>query len=240
MSEYGDGVVFAAFHEQPAGTLRQKEYAHEHGGGGQCDDSQHQAPMAAGHSTEGRIGCEPGIANKGDHDSDRDHQLVHRDHRPPHLLRGNFGQIERRRERCDADGGAENEARPDQDIRAGGQGTEKRTDNKNERADQDRLFSPEVAGEIAADQGAEDRAPQQHADDRFHRPIGNLEILLDELLCSGNDADIEAEEESGQRRGKSDEIDDGPDLPGDGSVHKRWWSWARVVAMLLKSRRLMA
>ena len=99
------------------------------------------------------------------------------------------------------------------------EGAEQRTDDEDQRAEQDRLPPAEVAGEIAASQRAADRTPQQRADDRFHRPIVEMEILLDELLRAGDHAHIQPEKEPGQGGGEADKINDGADFSDERGMH---------------------
>ena len=153
---------------------------------------------------------------KGQHDADGDHQLIHGNERAAHALRGDFREVERGDEGSHADGDAEEEARGDERAGRGGQGAENRADGEHEGADQDGAAAAEAQGKEPADEHAEDGAPEEGADDVFDGVVIDAEIFLDELVRAGDDADVETEEESGQRGGEADEVNDGFGFAGDG------------------------
>ena len=99
----------------------------------------------------------------------------------------------------------------------GGEGAEDRADGKDQGADENGAAASETHREEAADEHAEDGAPEQGADDVFHGSVIHAEIFLDEFVCAGDDADVEAEEESGQRGGEADEVVDGFCFSGVGA-----------------------
>ena len=138
-------AVFKALEKQPARALRQEQNSCEHHGCRNGDDSQHDAPVASRDSTERGIARKPCVAEKGEHDADGDHQLIHRDHRAADRPRRDFGEIKRGRKGGDAHRDAEEKPRDDQHFFIMRQRAGQRADNKNHGAHEDRASASKMA-----------------------------------------------------------------------------------------------
>ena len=197
--EHRARIVVAAAQHQPARAFRQHQHAQQEQRAGQGDDAQHPAP--------GFDVAEGGVGKKGHEDADGDHQLVGRDHRAALVLRRDLGQIQRRGEGGDADRQPQHQTRHDQHLGRSGCGAAQRAEHEQRGAEYQRALAAEVHRQPSGQCGTCGSAPGHRADDVLDGAVVNVELALDELLRAGNDADIEAEHQPGQRRQQRNEGD---------------------------------
>ena len=165
---------------------------------------------------------EKSVAQKRNQNSDRNHQLIHRDHPAADGLRGDFREIERGCEGSDAHRKAEHQTRHDEHLGIRSHRAKKRPDCKQEAAEEESAAAAEFVAEDAAPERADHRAPQERAHDPFNHLVVHPEIALDVDLGTGNHADIQAEEQAGQRRRDANEINDRTDFFGGRGGGHSW------------------
>ena len=144
----------APFLRQPARAVRQKDDQNDQDHRRQRQHAQHGAPVTAV--------AKGGIGKKRQHNAKGDHQLIHTDHFPAHVLAGHLGEVQRRGIRGNPDCHAQHHAGHQQHLHAGGKSGSDRAGHKEYGPRHQAVFTTKAERQPAVKQRAY-RRPQHHA-----------------------------------------------------------------------------
>lgn len=177
------GVVVG---EQPGRGLRDHDQGAE-----QYDDRRDRADRE--HPAPALDAGERQVDQVGDHDPDRDHQLVEGE--AADLRRCELTQVGGDQRGGAADREAEHHAADQQHDVIGGEDRDGGADQEDHSDHSQHLATSERVGHPALTECTDHRTQQQQTHDRALRGGGEVEVGLDEQQCAGDHAGVVAEQE---------------------------------------------
>jgi hypothetical protein len=143
----------------------------------------------------------------GAENAERDRELIDRDQHAPPVRRGVFGNVERRDDRGEANGKAEDEAREGQHRYAGCKGGEHRAQHEQRARHQQRAAPAERLGEPARHQRAEQRPERDRGGDDAFQHRRDRELAPQQVESARDHPFVEAEQETRHPGDGCDQVD---------------------------------
>ena len=135
-----------------------------------------------------------------------DRQLVHRDEATAEVGRRHLRGVQRCRHGRHTDPEPDGQSPDDEHGRSGGERLERRADDEQRSGGDDRDAPAQLVGEHAGDERAEQRAERDPARDDLDERGADVELALDAVQCTGDDALVVAEQQAGEHDDDADAV----------------------------------